>query len=77
MKECVLGMIMFAGMSHEAWETLNGAFASISISQSSVIRQQMAELKKENKTITVYFRLFSSDEGTLGFSYHHRDASSR
>ncbi|KAK1631986.1 hypothetical protein QYE76_006301 [Lolium multiflorum] len=55
MTEGVLGMIMFAGTSREAWETLSGAFASTSIARSSAIRQEMAELKKGNKTINVYF----------------------
>ena len=32
--ESVLGMIMFAGTSREAWETLSGAFASTSIARS-------------------------------------------
>ena len=55
MTEGVLGMIMFAGTSREAWETLSGAFASTSIARASAIRQEMNELKKENKTINVYF----------------------
>jgi hypothetical protein len=55
MTEGVLGMIMFAGTSREAWETLSGAFASTSIARTSAIRQEMAELKKGTKTINVYF----------------------
>jgi histone deacetylase 1/2 len=55
MTERVLGMIMFAGTSREAWETLSGAFASTSIARSSALRQEMAELKKGNKTVNVYF----------------------
>ncbi|KAK1695160.1 hypothetical protein QYE76_011857 [Lolium multiflorum] len=55
MTEGVLGMVMFANSSREAWETLNGAFASTSIARSSGIRQQMAELKKHDQTINVYF----------------------
>ncbi|KAK1645860.1 hypothetical protein QYE76_063665 [Lolium multiflorum] len=51
----VLGMIMFSGTSREAWETLGGAFASTSIARSSVIREEMAELKKGTKTINAYF----------------------
>ncbi|KAK1664783.1 hypothetical protein QYE76_052942 [Lolium multiflorum] len=53
--EGVLGMIMFAGTSREAWETLSGAFASTSIAHASALRQEMADLKKDNKTINVYF----------------------
>jgi hypothetical protein len=56
MTEGVLGMIMFSGTSREAWETLGGAFASTSIARSSAIRQEMAELKKGNKTINTYFQ---------------------
>ncbi|KAK1626563.1 hypothetical protein QYE76_000878 [Lolium multiflorum] len=55
MSEGVLGMIMFSGTYREAWETLSGAFASTSIARSSAIRQEMAELKKGNKTINTYF----------------------
>jgi hypothetical protein len=55
MTEGVLGMIMFAGTSREAWETLSGAFASTSIARSSAIRQEMDELKKGSKTVNVYF----------------------
>ncbi|XP_071678597.1 uncharacterized protein [Lolium perenne] len=55
MTEGVLGMIMFSGTSREAWETLSGAFASTSIARSSAIRQEMAELKKGNKTVNTYF----------------------
>ena len=55
MTEGIVGMVMFAATAHEAWETLSGAFASTSIARSSGIRQQMAELKKENMTATVYF----------------------
>ncbi|KAK1661389.1 hypothetical protein QYE76_049548 [Lolium multiflorum] len=55
MTEGVLGMIMFAGTSREAWETLSGAFASTSIARASALRQEMADLKKDNKTINVYF----------------------
>ncbi|KAK1621184.1 hypothetical protein QYE76_026701 [Lolium multiflorum] len=55
MTEGVLSMIMFAGTSRVAWETLSGAFASTSIARASALRQEMADLKKDNKTITVYF----------------------
>jgi histone deacetylase 1/2 len=55
MTEGVLGMIMFAGTSREAWETLSGAFASTSIARSSAIRQEMDELKNGSKTVNVYF----------------------
>ncbi|KAK1695959.1 hypothetical protein QYE76_012656 [Lolium multiflorum] len=55
MTEGVLGMIMFTGTSREAWETLSGAFASTSIARASALRQEMADLKKDNKTINVYF----------------------
>ncbi|KAK1613214.1 hypothetical protein QYE76_036887 [Lolium multiflorum] len=55
MTEGVLGMIMFSSTSREAWETLSGAFASTSIARSSAIRQEMAELKKGNKTVNAYF----------------------
>ena len=48
-------MIMFVGTSREVWETLSRAFASTSIARASAIRQQMNELKKENKTINIYF----------------------
>ena len=43
MTEGVVGMVMFATTSYEAWETLSGAFASTSIARSSGIRQQMSE----------------------------------
>ncbi|KAK1668080.1 hypothetical protein QYE76_056239 [Lolium multiflorum] len=55
MTESVVGMVMFATTACDAWETLVGAFATISVACSSGIRQQMAELKKRNSTMTVYF----------------------
>jgi hypothetical protein len=57
MTEGVLGMIMFAATSSEAWETLSGVFASTSIARSSVIQHEMAELKKGSKTVNAYFHL--------------------
>jgi hypothetical protein len=55
MNESIVGMVMFSATTRVAWETLSGVFASTSIARSSGIRKQMAELKKDNKTITVYF----------------------
>jgi hypothetical protein len=55
MTESVVGMVMFATTAHDAWETLAGAFAATSIARSSSIHQQMAELKKRDSTINVYF----------------------
>jgi hypothetical protein len=55
MTESVVGMVMFANTSREAWETLAGAFAATSFARSSGLRQQMAEMKKRDSTITVYF----------------------
>jgi hypothetical protein len=55
MTEGVVGMVMFAGTSREAWETLAGAFAATSFARSSGLRQQMAELKKCDITVNVYF----------------------
>jgi hypothetical protein len=55
MTESVVGMVMFASTSREAWETLAGAFAAMSFARSSGLRQHMAEMKKRDMTITVYF----------------------
>jgi histone deacetylase 1/2 len=55
MTEGVVGMVMFASTSREAWETLAGAFAATSFARSSGLRQQMAELKKRDMTVNVYF----------------------
>jgi hypothetical protein len=55
MTEGVLGMIMLSATSREALETLSGAVASTSIARSSAIQQEMAELKKGNKTVNAYF----------------------
>jgi hypothetical protein len=55
MTESFVGMVMFASTSREAWETLAGAFAATSFARSSGLRQQMAEMKKRDMTITVYF----------------------
>ncbi|KAK1617261.1 hypothetical protein QYE76_022778 [Lolium multiflorum] len=55
MTESVVGMVMFATTAGDAWETLAGAFAATSIARSSSIRQQMAELKKRDSTMNVYF----------------------
>lgn len=60
MTEGVVGMVLFAATAQEAWETLSGAFASTSIARSSGIRQQMADLKKRDMTITVYFHRMKS-----------------
>ncbi|KAK1662546.1 hypothetical protein QYE76_050705 [Lolium multiflorum] len=51
MTEGVVGMILFAATAREAWETLSGAFASVSIARSSGIRQQMSDLKKNNLSV--------------------------
>uniref|UniRef100_A0ACD5ZY49 Uncharacterized protein n=1 Tax=Avena sativa TaxID=4498 RepID=A0ACD5ZY49_AVESA len=55
MTEGVVGMVMFAATTQEAWETLVGAFAATSLARSSGIHRQMAELKKRDMTMTVYF----------------------
>jgi hypothetical protein len=55
MSEGVIGMVLFASTSREAWETLAGAFAATSFARSSGLRQQMAELKKHDMTVNVYF----------------------
>jgi hypothetical protein len=55
MTEGVVGMVMFAGTSREAWETLASTFAATSFAHSSGLRQQMAELKKCDMTVNVYF----------------------
>ena len=55
MTDNVVGMVMFAATAQEAWETLGGTFASTSIARSSGIHQQMAELKKHDRAINVYF----------------------
>ncbi|KAK1665998.1 hypothetical protein QYE76_054157 [Lolium multiflorum] len=55
MTESVVGMVMFATTARDAWETLAGAFAATSIACSSSIRQQMAELKRRDSTMNVYF----------------------
>jgi hypothetical protein len=55
MTESVVGMVLFASTAREAWETLEGAFASTTIARSSGIRQQMVDLKKHDQTMTVYF----------------------
>jgi hypothetical protein len=55
MTKSVVGMVMFVATAREAWETLSGVFASTSIVRSSSICQQMAELKKDNKSTMVYF----------------------
>jgi hypothetical protein len=55
MTESVVGMVMFASSSREAWETLAGAFAATSFARSSSLRQQLAEMKKRDMSITVYF----------------------
>jgi hypothetical protein len=39
MTEGVVGMVMFASSSHEAWETLVGAFVATSFARSSGLRQ--------------------------------------
>jgi hypothetical protein len=54
MTEGVVGMVMFASTSREAWEALAGAFAATSFARSPGLRQQMAELKKRDMTINVY-----------------------
>jgi hypothetical protein len=60
MTEGVIGMILFASTAREAWETLSGAFASVSIARSSGIRQQMADLKKNQLFVNVYFHQMKS-----------------
>jgi hypothetical protein len=54
MTEGVVGMVMFASTSREAWEALAGAFAATSFARSPGLRQQMAKLKKRDMTINVY-----------------------
>jgi hypothetical protein len=55
MTEGVVGMVMFAGTSREAWKTLAGVFAATSFARSSGLHQQMAELKKRDMTVNIYF----------------------
>jgi hypothetical protein len=55
MTEGVVGIVMFASTSREVWETLAGAFAATSFACSSGLCQQMAELKKRDMTVNVYF----------------------
>jgi hypothetical protein len=55
MTESIVGMDMFTSSSREAWETLASAFAATSFACSSCLCQQMAEMKKHDMTITVYF----------------------
>jgi hypothetical protein len=55
MTESIVGTVKFASSSREAWETLAGAFAATSFAHSSSLRQQMAEMKKRDMTVTVYF----------------------
>jgi hypothetical protein len=62
MSEGVIGMVMCASTLREAWETLSSAFAATSFARSSRLRQQMAELKKCDMTVNVYFH---KDEGSL------------
>jgi hypothetical protein len=59
--EGVVGMVMFAGSSREAWEILAAAFAATSFVRSSGLRQQMAELKKHD--MAVNYSLLHQDEG--------------
>jgi hypothetical protein len=55
MTEGVVGMVMFTSTSCEAWETFARAFTATSFACSSRLRQQMAELKKRDMTVNVYF----------------------
>jgi hypothetical protein len=55
MTESVVCMVMFASSPREAWETLAGAFAATSFARSSSLRQQLAEMKKRDMSVTVYF----------------------
>jgi hypothetical protein len=55
MTKGVVGMVMFAGTSREAWETLAGVFTATSFARSSGLCQQMAELKKRDMKVNIYF----------------------
>ncbi|XP_071674528.1 uncharacterized protein [Lolium perenne] len=65
MTEGVVGMVLFTKIAREAWETLAGAFASTSIARSTGIRTQMADLKKNNMSINVYFHRMKALADTL------------
>jgi hypothetical protein len=55
MTESGVGMVMFASLSREGWETLAAAFAATSFAHSSSLRQQLPKMKKRDMSITVYF----------------------
>ncbi|XP_047057711.1 heat shock 70 kDa protein 18-like [Lolium rigidum] len=65
MTEGVVGMVLFAATSREAWETLAGAFASHSTARSTGIRAQMNDLKKGDLSVTSYFHQMKALSDTL------------
>ncbi|KAK1614549.1 hypothetical protein QYE76_020066 [Lolium multiflorum] len=51
----VAGMVLFAATSREAWTTLDSSFSSQTMARSNAIRNKLADLHKQDKSVTVYY----------------------
>jgi hypothetical protein len=63
--EGVAGMVLFAATSHDAWDELEGSFASQSTARSMAIRQQLQDMKKRDLSASVFFNKIKSLADTL------------
>lgn len=61
----VLGMVLFASTSREAWTTLESSFASQSTARSMQIRTQLGALRKGDSSAAVFFNKVKSLSDTL------------
>jgi hypothetical protein len=51
----VVGMVLFAATSHQAWSTLDASFSSQSMARSMAIRNKLGDLKKLDKSMMAYY----------------------
>uniref|UniRef100_A0A8I6YTD0 Retrotransposon Copia-like N-terminal domain-containing protein n=1 Tax=Hordeum vulgare subsp. vulgare TaxID=112509 RepID=A0A8I6YTD0_HORVV len=61
----VVGMLVFAKTSHEAWTILERSFASQSQARSSALRRQLGECEKLDGTATAFYHKVKSIADTL------------
>lgn len=65
LSEEVIGMVMLATTSREAWETLTSSFSSRSTARAMQICGALQKVKKLDSTITVYFNKVKQLSDTL------------
>nr|XP_020169364.1 uncharacterized protein LOC109754886 [Aegilops tauschii subsp. strangulata] len=58
-------MVLFATTSQDAWDVLDGSFASQSTARSMAIRGELQDLKKRDLSALVYFNKIKSLADTL------------